>query len=130
MSNDLKNDILNILRAEFRNEIVTNIRNELRIEMRHELRNEIRNEIRNELKGIELFKPIVKFLYNDTLQYNNLHENEIAFNIFNAWYLAHMDNYESISDAFNKLIETHNFIEIHSNGLVETSKFVWAVEMT
>ena len=129
--NALKEDLLDQLRKELQNEILIKLRNNLMTEMRNEfkteLRNEIRSEIRNELLGIKQFVPITKFRYDNINQYDSLYENVVAFNIFQTWYISHISEYETINIAFNKLITNEEFIEINSNGFIETKYLLWSV---
>lgn len=125
---ELRRELHNEILVKLRHSVLTDLRNEFLTSMRNEIRNEIRSEIRNELLGIQQIVPITKFRYNNPDQYDILYENMVAFNIFQMWYICHNTDYESIIIAFKTLIKDENFIEIHSNGFVETSKFLWSVD--
>jgi hypothetical protein len=124
----LRRELQNEILVKLRHSVLTDLRNEFLTSMRNEIRSEIRNEIRNELLGIKQIVPITKFRYNNPDQYDILYENMVAFNIFQMWYICHNTDYESINSAFKTLIKNEDFIEIHSNGFVETKKFLWSVD--
>lgn len=124
----LRRELHNEILVKLRHSVLTELRNEFLTSMRNEIRSEIRREVRNELLGIQQIVPITKFRYNNPDQYDILYENMVAFNIFQMWYICHNTDYESIITAFKTLIKDENFIEIHSNGFVETSKFLWSVD--
>lgn len=125
---ELRRELQNEILIKLRHSVLTDLRNEFLTSMQNELRSEIRREIRNELLGIQQIVPITKFRYNNPDQYDILYENMVAFNIFQMWYICHNTDYESINIAFNTLIKNEDFIEIHSNGFVETKKFLWSVD--
>lgn len=125
---ELRRELQNEIMIKLRHSVLTDLRNEFLTSMRNEFRNEIRAEIRNEILGINQITPITKYRYDKSSQYDSLYENTVAFNIFQMWYIVHCLDYVSINAAFNILIQNEDFIEIHSNGFVETKKFLWSVD--